>query len=66
MSVLSREVGNYTLAEELGSGAFADVYSAKDAQGKKYAVKMIRKQETVCLSVFFPRDTNSIQLLCSF
>ena len=66
MNVLSGKIGDYTIIKEVGRGAFAEVHSATDAQGKKYAVKMLYKQQTVCLSVFFQRDTNSIQLLCSF
>ena len=53
MNVLNGKVGDYTIIKEIGRGAFADVYSVTDARGKEHAVKMIYKQQTVCLSVFF-------------
>ena len=47
MAKANQKFGKYTTIDDLGHGSFADVYRAKNDEGKEVALKVIRKNYTV-------------------
>ena len=47
MTKANQKFGKYTTIDDLGHGSFADVYRAKNDEGKEVALKVIKKNYTV-------------------